>query len=50
MSRVLDEYLLRHTEAYSEPGQRSKTGCFGKIIIVFNYFCKKHDIKSLRGF
>ena len=36
--------------AYSEPGQRPKMECFGKIIIVFNYFCKKHHLKSLRGF
>ena len=35
---------------YSELGQRSKMECFGKIIIVFNYFCKKLHLKSLRGF
>ena len=30
--------------------ERSKMECFGKIIIVFIYFCKKLDLKYLRGF
>ena len=30
-------------------GQRSKMEPFGKIIIVFNYFCKKLHLKSLRN-
>ena len=28
----------------------SKMERFGKIIILFNYFCKKPNLKSLRGF
>ena len=35
--------------AYSEPSQRSKMEHFGKIIMLFNYFCKKLRLKSLRG-
>ena len=31
-------------------GQRSKMKRFGKMIIVFNYFCKKCQLKPLRGF
>ena len=33
-----------------ETGQRSKMERFGKMIIVFNYFCKKCQLKPLRGF
>ena len=32
--------------AYSEPGQRSKMKRFGGIIIHFNFFCKKLNLKS----
>ena len=32
---------------YSEPGQRFKMERFGKIILVFNYFCKEFHFKSL---
>ena len=35
--------------AYSEPSQRSKMERFRKIIMLFNYFCKKLHLKSLRG-
>ena len=41
-----NEYLLRD----SEPGQRSKMERFGKMILVFNYLCKKLHLKSLRWF
>ena len=37
----VNEYLLRD--------QRSKMELFGKIIIVFNYCCKKLNLKSFRG-
>ena len=30
---------------HSEPGQRSKMQYFGKLITVFNYFCKKRYLK-----
>ena len=45
---LVDEYLQRQTN--SESAQRSKIICFGKIILVFNYFFKKLRLKSLRGF
>ena len=32
-----------------EPGQRSKIERFGKIILLFNYFCKKLNLKFLRA-
>ena len=35
---------------YSELCHRSKMEHFGKIIIVFNYFCKKLYLKSFRAF
>ena len=38
-------WVLIERWAYSELSQRSKMECFGKIIIVFNYFCKKLHIK-----
>ena len=38
-------WVLIERWAYSEPGQWSKIECFGKIIIVFTYFCKKLHIK-----
>ena len=44
------KWVLIERQAYSEPGQRSKTERFGKIIIEFNNFCKKLHLKSLRGF
>ena len=31
-------------------GHGPKMECFAKIIIVFNYFCKKLNLKSLSGF
>ena len=34
---------------YSEPGKRSKMEWFGKISMIFNYFCKKLHLKSLQG-
>ena len=34
-----NEYLLR--DRYSEPGQKFMVEHFGKISIVFNYFCRK---------
>ena len=54
----LNTYLTTHSarslhklvSTYSEPDQRSKKEHSGKIIIVFDYFCMKLNLKSLRGF
>ena len=37
----VNKYLLGKT--YSESNQRSEMEAFRKIIIVFNYFCKKNQ-------
>ena len=46
LCKLLSTYLeiFRGREVYSEPWQRAKTECFGKIIIVFKYFSKKNSI------
>ena len=46
---LVNDYLLRDFQAYSEPSQTSEMKRFGEIIIMFNYFCKKFHLKSLRG-
>ena len=35
---------------HSESGQRSKMERFGKIIVDFNYLCKKPHHKSFSGY
>ena len=47
-ARSLCKLVLVERQAYSEPCQRPKIECFVKLIIVFNYFCKKLHIKSLK--
>ena len=54
----LNTYLTTHSarslhklvSTYSEPDQRSKMERFGKKIILFNYLCKKLNLKSLSRF
>ena len=40
--------VLIERKAYSESCQRSTIKPFGKIFVIFNYFCKKLNLKSLR--
>ena len=42
----VNKYLLKDMPIQN-PGKDLR---FGKIIIAFNYFCKKLHLKSLRGF
>ena len=45
---VLTEILLiQNSVRFDGDGNMER---FGKIIVVFNYFCKKFHLKSLRGF